>query len=52
MLDYLYLAGNKVSKTVGNVYIETVKMFRDFWCKYINSGWESAEYATDLRFIM
>ena len=25
MLDYLCLAGNKVSKTVGNVYIETVK---------------------------
>lgn len=25
VLDYLCLAGNKVSKTVGNVYIETVK---------------------------
>lgn len=33
MLDYLCLAGNKVSKTVGNVYIETVKKCSGtFWC--------------------
>lgn len=52
MFDYLTLAGQKVSDTVGDVYVNTVKRCPMYLVRFTRLGWLPVKLCGNLRCIM